>query len=73
MWLYYGLPAVLTWVLPPLVFRMRGKEVARCLPMAVLAAPAIHILFSRSFLGWKEYMPFIPVPSLGELIGGQAA
>jgi len=21
------------------------------------------------FLGWNEYMPFIPVPSLGELIG----
>jgi hypothetical protein len=21
------------------------------------------------FFGWKEYMPFIPVPSLGELLG----
>jgi hypothetical protein len=36
--------------------------------MAVLVAPVIHVLFSF-FLGWKEYMPFIPVPYLGELIG----
>src|SRR5258708_3442024 len=62
VWLYYGTPAALTWVLPPIVFRMRGNEVAKYLVLAVFTAPAIHILFSF-FLGWKEYMPFIPVPS----------
>lgn len=68
VWLYYGVPAVVTWVLPPFVFRMRGSEVARYLPLAMLVAPLIHVLFSF-LLGWKEYMPFIPVPSLRELIG----
>jgi len=67
VWLYYGVPAALTWALPPVVFRMRGNEVSRYLALAVLSAPMIHILFSF-FLGWKEYMPFIPVPSLWELI-----
>ena len=68
VWLYYGVPAMVTWFLPPLVFRMRGNELARYLPMAALVAPVIHILFSF-LLGWKEYMPFIPILSLGEIIG----
>jgi len=34
----------------------------------VLVAPVIHVLFSF-FLGWQEYMPFIPVPLLSELMG----
>jgi hypothetical protein len=66
VWLYYGVPAVVTWVLPPLVFRMRRSEIVRYVPLAILVAPIIHVLFSLLF-GWKEYMPFIPVPSLGEL------
>ena len=39
IWLYYGLPAGLTWVLPPLVFRMTGREIARYVPLALLVAP----------------------------------
>ncbi len=68
VWLYYGLPAGLTWVLPPLVFRMTWREMARYVPLALLVAPAIHVTFSL-LLGWKEYMPFLPVPSLAELFG----
>lgn len=68
VWIYYGVPAVLTWALPPLVFRMRTLDFGHYLVLAVLIAPVIHVLFSF-FLGWKEYMPFIPVPSLGELVG----
>ena len=68
VWVYYGVPAVLTWALPPLAFRMRSLEFGQYLILAVLMAPVIHVLFSF-FLGWKEYMPFIPVPSLGELVG----
>ncbi len=66
VWAYYGIPAALTWLLPPAVFRMRAAEFGLYLVLAFLIAPVIHVLFSF-FLGWKEYMPFIPVPSLGEL------
>ncbi len=68
VWLYYGVPAVITWTLPPLVFRMRSREVAIYLVLALLLAPMIHLAFSF-FLGWKEYLPFLPVPSLAELFG----
>jgi hypothetical protein len=68
IWLYYGLPAVLTWVLPPIAFRMTAHEIIRYVPLALLVAPAIHVAFSF-LLGWKEYMPFLPVKSLGELLG----
>lgn len=68
IWLYYGLPAGLTWVLPPWVLRMSGREVARYVPLALLVAPAIHVFFSL-FFAWGEYMPFLPVPSLRELFG----
>ena len=68
VWLYYGVPAAMTWVLPPVVFRMQTSEFGRYLLLAVLVAPVIHVLFSFLF-GWKEYMPFIPVPSISELLG----
>ena len=61
-----GIPAALTSLLPPIVFRMAPAEIGKYILMAALVAPVIHVLFSF-FLGWKEYMPFIPVPSLGEL------
>ena len=67
VWLYYGLPALVTWVLPPVVFRMRRGEVARYLPLSMVLAPMVHVLFSF-FLGWKEYTPFIPVPAFWELL-----
>ena len=66
VWLYYGVPAVLTWALPPVVFRMRGREIPIYLVLALVVAPAIHLAFSF-ILGWKEYLPFLPVPSLIEL------
>ncbi len=64
---YYGLPAVLAWALPPRAFQMNGREVARYLPLAMISAPLIHVLFSF-FLGWNEYMPFIQVPSMQALL-----
>jgi heme A synthase len=60
---YYGLPAAVTILLPPLYFRMRGREIAEYVLMASVNAPVIHVVFSF-FLGWHEYMPFIHVPSL---------
>ena len=64
---YYGLPAVLAWALPPRAFRMNGTELARYLPLAMISAPIIHVLFSFA-LGWNEYMPFIQVPSMRALL-----
>lgn len=47
---------------------MRAGEIALYLPLALLVAPVIHVVFAF-FLGWTEYMPFIAVPSLREMIG----
>jgi hypothetical protein len=62
-WIYYGLPASLTFLLPPLALRMKRAEIVRYVPMAVLMAPTIHVFFSL-FVGWHDYMPFpIYIPS----------
>ncbi len=67
-WFYYGLPASLTFLLPPIILKMKRSEVIRYLPMAVLMAPAIHLFFSL-FVGWHDYMPFpLYIPSLMSLI-----
>jgi hypothetical protein len=66
-WVYYGLPAVATLLVPPIVFGMRRGEIAAYLCAASLMPAVIHVAFSL-FLGWKEYLPFWAVPSLGELL-----
>lgn len=66
-WIYYGVPALVTWFLPPLAFEMNSKEATRYLLLSFLVAPLIHAVFSF-FFGWKEYMPFIPVPTVWELL-----
>jgi hypothetical protein len=68
---YYGAPALITLLLPPIVFRMRASEVVQYLILAFLSSPLIHILFSLA-LAWHEYLPFWYVPSLGELLRGRA-
>lgn len=60
---YYGLPAAVTVLLPPIAFRMRGREILEYVLMASVNAPIIHAVFSF-FFGWNEYMPFIHIPSL---------
>lgn len=66
-WVYYGIPAATTILLPPVVFGMRRGEVAAYLCAASLMPAVIHIGFSL-ILGWKEYLPFWAVPSLRELL-----
>ncbi len=66
-WIYYTVPALLTLFLPAIVLRMGRGEVLPYLCLSFLVSPAIHVVFSL-FLGWKEYMPFIPIPSLRELL-----
>lgn len=68
-WVYYTVPALVTLLLPPLAFRMEWNETVEYLVLASLMPPAIHVVFSL-LLGWKEYMPFLPIPSLTELLSG---
>ena len=67
-WLYYPVRALVTIVLPPLVFKTTRRRTVLYLVLAALSAPLIHVLFSF-FLGWREYMPFLPVPGLAGLLG----
>jgi CDP-diglyceride synthetase len=65
---YYGLPALVTLLLPPIWLRMSRREVLQYLPLALLMAPAIHVIFSF-FVGWHDYMPFpFPIRSLAEIL-----
>ena len=66
-WIYYPVPALVTVLVPPVVFRMRASRTVGYLVLAALSAPLIHVLFAF-FLGWHEYMPFIRVTSLESLI-----
>ena len=66
-WVYYGVPALVTFFLPPAVFRMKRTEILQYVPLAFLMGPAIHVFFSL-FVGWHDYMPFpFYVPSFLEL------
>jgi len=65
-WIYYGLPALTTILLPPIALRMHRAETWLYIPLAFLMAPAIHMSFSL-VVGWHDYMPFpIYIPSLVE-------
>lgn len=66
-WIYYPLPAALTLVLAPVVFRFPPRKVLLYLVLAAASAPVIHLAFSF-FLGWPEYMPFWHIPSLASLL-----
>jgi hypothetical protein len=67
-WIYYPVPAALTLVLPPMVFRFSGRELIWYLCLAFLSSPVIHAVFSF-VLGWHEYLPFFRVPFWRELVG----
>ncbi len=66
-WIYYPVPALTMLLLPPLAFRLKGRELWTYLVLAFLSSPVIHGVFSF-FLGWHEYMPFIRIPSLQSLL-----
>lgn len=66
-WVFYPPPMLLTVFAPPIVLGMRGGETALYLVLSFLSAPFIHVAFAL-FLGWDEYMPFLPVPSLAEIL-----
>ena len=60
-YIFYGIPAFVTFVLPPLVLKMKKHELMFWIPVSVLMAPAIHVFFSF-FFGWHDYMPLFYVP-----------
>ena len=66
-WIYYTVPMLLTVFLPPVYFKMRRRELPEYLILSFLSAPAIHLTFSF-LVGWKNYMPFIEIPSLWEML-----
>ena len=66
-WIFYGLPALATFLGPPVLFRMSWHETAKYVSMAVLMAPAIHVFFSF-FVGWHDYMPLFYVRSVRDLL-----
>lgn len=66
-WIYYTVPAAATLLLPPLGLRLSWSETWRYLLLAFLSSPAIHVFFSF-FIGWHEYMPFIKIPYLLDLL-----
>ena len=65
-WIYYSIPLLLTVFVPTLYFKMNKTETIRYLFLAFISAPLIHAVFSF-FLGWKNYMPFIKIPSVWEI------
>jgi hypothetical protein len=66
-WIYYPVPALMTVLLPPIVFRMRFIETLAYIVLSAASSPLIHCMFSF-FLGWNEYMPFLRIPSLASLL-----
>lgn len=65
-WIYYPVPMLLVIVFPLVFFKMKKAEGLRYILITIVSGPLIHIVFS--LLGWKNYMPFIKLPSIMELI-----
>ena len=66
-WIFYGIPALITFVLTPLILGMSRRELLLYVPLAILISPFIHIFFSF-FFGWHDYMPLFYVPWWHELL-----
>jgi hypothetical protein len=65
---FYGVSAMVTFLLPPLWLRMSHREIARYLPFALLMAPMIHVVFSL-VASWHDYMPCpVYISSLVEIL-----
>ncbi|RYG11469.1 MAG: hypothetical protein EOO07_20550 [Chitinophagaceae bacterium] len=67
-WIYYPIPMLINVLLPPILLKMKGKEIAVYLLLSFLSAPFIHLIFSV-FFDWHEYMPFWNIPSFKSMVG----
>jgi len=66
-WVYYPVPMFMTVLQPPFILKFDRPKTILYLAMSVVGAPLIHASFSF-LLGWREYMLFWNIPSMGELI-----
>ena len=66
-WIFYGIPAFVTFVLPPLVLKMKKHELLFYIPVAIIMSPIIHTVFSF-FFNWHDFMPIFHVPYWHDLI-----
>jgi hypothetical protein len=64
---YYILIILLTVFLPPLSLKMKSDQTLKYIAVGIVAIPLLHLLFSL-LLGWGDILPFIPLPSLWDLI-----
>jgi hypothetical protein len=67
VFVYYILIVLLTVFLPPLSIKMKSDQTLKYLAVGVVAVPLLHLFFSL-MLGWGDILPFIPLPSLWDLI-----
>ncbi len=65
--IYYILIILLAVFLPPLSLKMKSDQTLKYIAIGFVTIPILHLLFSL-LLGWGEYLPFIPLPSLWDLI-----
>lgn len=61
--IYYTVPMLATILIPPLAFRFALWRAALYVVLAFATAPLIHAAFFYA-LGWGDYMPFLPLPTL---------
>ncbi|MGI6083880.1 MAG: hypothetical protein ACOYIF_00385 [Acetivibrionales bacterium] len=65
--LQYTLLILLTIFLPPLSLKMKSEQTLKYFAFGIVAVPLLHLIFSL-LLGWRDYLPFIQIPSLWELL-----
>jgi len=65
-WLYYPIPMFLTILVPVFYFKMKKNEIIEYILLIMISSPLIHVILS--LFGWKNYMPFIKIPSLFEIV-----
>jgi len=65
-WLFYTLPMFLTILVPVFYFKMNKFEIIKYIFLIIISSPVIHVILS--LFGWKNYMPFIKIPSLFKIV-----
>jgi len=46
-WIFYGIPAFVTFVLPPLVLKMKKRELLFYIPVAIIMSPITECGYGR--------------------------
>mgnify|MGYP000879884613 CR=1 FL=1 len=67
VYIYVALPVLLTVLIPPLALKMKSDQTLKYLAFSILAVPVVHIFFSF-LVGWDDFLPFIKIPSLWNIL-----